>query len=223
MPEGGFDPARVKGVLFDCYDTLISIKTDEHDIQTYRFLSNWLIYQGVRITPERLRDRYFQRVQEEMERSWERYPDVRVEEIFAGICSEHKQWDIDARNVGRALARAFRAASLRRINAIGKSQKLLAILHDKRMGVVSNGQRVFSEIEVRTLGFSDHFDFILFSSDVGCKKPNPRIYMIALDRLNLDPEEVLFVGDSYENDLVGPLKIGMQALFIDEAWRHYGV
>jgi putative hydrolase of the HAD superfamily len=222
VPERCFEPERVKGVLFDCYDTLINIRTDERDIQTYRFLSNWLIYQGVRITPERLRDTYKERVREEMEKHWERYPDVRVEEIFAGICADYMVMKASPKQLGARVAQAFRAASLRELHAYEKSHKLLDIFHDKRKGVVSNGQRIFSEREMRMLGFYDRFDFVLFSSDIMCKKPNPRIYMTALDHLKMEPEDVLFIGDSYENDIIPPLKIGMQALFVDEAWRYFG-
>ncbi len=221
MLEVPFDVKKVKGVLFDCYDTLIDIKTDEGSTWTYEVLSNWLIYQGVRITPDRLRDTYRQRVQEQMEASWERYPDVRVEEIFASICAEHAIWEIDGRQLGVQLARSFRAASLRRLHAHTKSHRLLDIFQDLPKGVVSNGQRVFSELEMRALGFYDRFDFVIFSSDVGCKKPNPRIFMMALERLKIAPEETLFIGDSYENDIVAPMKFGMQALFIDEAWRYF--
>ncbi len=34
----------IKGVIFDCYNTLIDIKTDDDSIDTYRQVSNWLIY-----------------------------------------------------------------------------------------------------------------------------------------------------------------------------------
>lgn len=74
---------RVEGVLFDCYGTLIDILTDEHDIRTYRCLSRWLLYQGVRITPRNLRAGYLRRVQEAADRTGERYPEVRVEGVFA--------------------------------------------------------------------------------------------------------------------------------------------
>jgi putative hydrolase of the HAD superfamily len=48
----------IKGIIFDCYDTLIDIKTDENNIETYRTVCNWLIYQGVKIDPEELLTEY---------------------------------------------------------------------------------------------------------------------------------------------------------------------
>ena len=213
---------RVEGVLFDCYGTLIDILTDEHDIRTYRCLSRWLLYQGVRITPRSLRAGYLRRVQEAAELTGERYPEVQVEEVFAGICAEHSAWEIDAGQLGVEAARAFRAASLRRLGVIRKSQSLLDLFGTRKLGVVSNGQRVFSEQELRVLNLYDRLNFVIFSSDFGYQKPDPRIYTAALGRMNLLPENVLFIGDNHENDVTIPRRLGMQALHVEEAWRRYG-
>jgi putative hydrolase of the HAD superfamily len=47
---------KIKGLIFDCYKTLIDIKTDEGSWETNEKISRWLLYQGVRIDPKRLRD-----------------------------------------------------------------------------------------------------------------------------------------------------------------------
>ncbi|MCE5339355.1 MAG: HAD family hydrolase [Methanomicrobiaceae archaeon] len=213
---------RVEGVLFDCYGTLIDIMTDEDDIRTYQCLSRWLIYQGVRITPRSLRAGYLRRVQEAAELTGERYPEVQVEEVFAGICAEHSAWEIDVGQLGAEAARAFRAASLRRLGVIEKSRRLLDLFGTRKLGVVSNGQRVFSEQELRVLNLYDRLNFVIFSSDFGYQKPDPRIYTAALGRMNLLPENVLFIGDNRENDVTMPRRLGMQALHVEDAWRRYG-
>jgi putative hydrolase of the HAD superfamily len=213
----------VTGVLFDCYGTLIDVLTDEQDFETYRCLSRWLIYQGVRIMPEVLQDLYAARVREAADRTGERHPEVRVEEIFAGICAEHAVWEIDAEQLGIEAARAFRAASLRRLGVIEKSRRLLDLFSTKKTGVVSNGQRVFSEREMRALGLYGRLGFVIFSSDLGYKKPDPRIYATALQRMELSAPGVLFIGDNTENDVDAPQRLGMQALHVEEAWRRYGV
>ncbi|WP_292518568.1 HAD family hydrolase [Methanoculleus sp.] len=216
------DPG-VAGVLFDCYGTLVDVLTDEHDIETYRLLSRWLLYQGVRIAPERLRATYSGRVAEAAGRTGERYPEVRVEEVFAGICAEHAVWEVDTDRLGAETARAFRAASLRRLGVIEESRRLLDRFGTARTGVVSNGQRVFSEQEMRVLGVYDRVGFVIFSSDLGYQKPDPRIYAAALRRLGLSARDVLFIGDNYENDVDAPRRLGMQGLHVEEAWRRYGV
>ncbi|KLK88427.1 HAD family hydrolase [Methanoculleus sediminis] len=213
----------VTGVLFDCYGTLIDILTDERDIETYRCLSRWLIYQGVRIAPEDLQGLYTCRVREAIERTAEPYPEVRVEEVFAGICVEHAVWEIDPKRLGIESARAFRAASLRRLGVIEKSRRLLDLFGAKKTGVVSNGQRVFSEREMRALGLYDRLGFAVFSSDLGYQKPDARIYAAALERMGVSAPEVLFIGDNAENDVDAPRRFGMQALHVEEAWERYDI
>ena len=212
----------VEGVLFDCYGTLIDILTDEHDIRTYRCLSRWLLYQGVEIAPESLRECYLRRVQEAADRTGERYPEVRVEGVFAGICADHSVWEVDTERLGAEAARAFRAASLRRLGVIEKSRRLLDLFGTVKKGIVSNGQRVFSEQELRVLNLYNRFDFVIFSSDCGYQKPDPRLYAAALGRMNLLPENVLFIGDNRENDVTIPRRLSMQALHVEDAWRRYG-
>ncbi|MCC7565416.1 MAG: HAD family hydrolase [Methanomicrobiaceae archaeon] len=207
----------IKGVVFDCYDTLIEISTDEESIATYELVSTWLLYQGVRISPDRLHKTYRQMVQESLNRSRERYPEIRIEKIFSDICRDYRLWEIDEQQLGVQVARLFRAASLRRLRSIRQSERLLEVFSGLPKGLVSNGQRVFSEMELRALSLLDHFDAVIFSSDEGCKKPSPRIFQSALKQLGLSPGEVLVIGDSFENDIIPALKLGMQALFVEDA------
>lgn len=214
---------RVEGVLFDCYDTLLDVSTDERSLDPYRHLSAWAAYQGVRITPEALREEYRRRVQEAMEAVDEEYPDVRVEEAFAGICQDYAIWPVDFADLGVHFSRSFRAATARKICAFPRTRHLLSAFDGYRLGVVSNGQRVFSEIELRMFGLYPFFDAVVFSSDIRCKKPDRRIFYTALDRLGIRPHEALFIGDSQKNDLLPSRELGMQALHIKEAWALFAV
>lgn len=213
----------VKGMIFDCYNTLIDIKTDEDDHTTYEPVSRWLIYQGVRIDPDDLEREYKRTVSEYMTSRWEKYPEVKVEEIFSKICQMHALWDIDEVALGAGTARTFRAGSLRRLQVFPKSQRLLQALEEYPKAIVSNGQRVFSEIEMRYFGLYDSFTAVLFSSDFGHKKPDPRIFLEAARRLGLEPEAILCIGDNFDNDIVPAAKLGMKAMHVEEAWRLFNV
>lgn len=213
----------VKGMIFDCYNTLIDIRTDEDDHTTYEPVSRWLIYQGVRIDPNDLEREYKRTVNEYMTSRWEKYPEVKVEEVFSKICQMHALWDIDEVALGAGTARAFRAGSLRKMQVFPQSQRLLQALGEYPKAIVSNGQRVFSEIEMRYFGLYDSFTTVLFSSDFGHKKPDPRIFLEAARRLGLEPEEILCIGDNFDNDIVPAAKLGMKAMHIEEAWRLFNV
>jgi putative hydrolase of the HAD superfamily len=98
-----FESCQVKGIIFDCYQTLIDIHSEEHSLETYQVLSSWLAYQGVKIKPEKLWDTYMFKVKEKMEESKEIYPEVRVEDHFLGQPVSAK-----ARRMGQARSAAGR-------------------------------------------------------------------------------------------------------------------
>ena len=60
---------EIKGIMFDCYKTLVDIKTDERSISTYEPVSRWLMYHGVNVGPEELMNEYRWLCREEIERS----------------------------------------------------------------------------------------------------------------------------------------------------------
>jgi putative hydrolase of the HAD superfamily len=181
------------------------------------------MYQGVRLSPEQLMNEYKARCKEEIERGLGIHSEIKVEEIFAGICKSHASWGIDDMAVGIEAARLFRSASIRRLQAFPQSLRLLEAIKAYPLGIVSNGQRVFSEIELRYFGLDRFFKFVIFSSDLRTKKPNHRIFLAGANSLGLRPEEILFIGDSQENDITPSRQLGMKAMHIEEAWRHFKV
>jgi len=76
---------------------------------------------------------------------------------------------------------------------------------------------------MRYLGLHDQFSHIIFSSDFGHKKPDPRIFLEAAKLLCLDPEEILCIGDNFDNDIIPASRLGMKAMHIEEAWKLFGV
>jgi putative hydrolase of the HAD superfamily len=153
----------VKGIIFDCYKTLIDIETNESSIKTYRPVSRWLMYHGVNISSEDLMREYNWRCKEEIERCHEWHSELKVEEIFSTIIRHHASWPVNDVTVGIEAARLFRSASLRYLQAFPQTMRLLERLRDYPLGIVSNGQRVFSELELRQLGLYGYFKFVLFS------------------------------------------------------------
>jgi putative hydrolase of the HAD superfamily len=209
----------IKGIIFDLYNTLIDIHTDEESINTYEAVSKWLIYQGVRIPAEDLKNDYRRMAKEGMEARWEKHPEIRVEDIFGRICKSHALKDIDEVRLGVETARAFRAGSLRRLQLFPQSLQLLQELKSYPKVIVSNGQRSFSEQEMRYFGLYEQFTHVIFSSDFGHKKPDPRIFLEAAKLMGREPEELMCIGDSFENDIAASSRLGMKAMHIEEAWR----
>lgn len=80
-----------------------------------------------------------------------------------------------------------------------------------RLGLVSN-TFVDGAIHDRHLalhGLLEFFPVRVYSSAVGYRKPDPRIFRTALDRLNATANEAMFVGDLVKTDIVGAKRAGM--------------
>ena len=60
--------------------------------------------------------------------------------------------------------------------------------------------------------FAGLFDATVFSCEVGISKPDPRIYEICCDHLDVQPGECLFVGDGANHELPGAERVGMTAV-----------
>ena len=80
-----------------------------------------------------------------------------------------------------------------------------------RTGVISNISYGGKSVEKRIKEcIPEHeFEFIIASSEYLYRKPNPHIYELALEKADLKPEEVWYVGDQYKCDIVGAREAGM--------------
>jgi putative hydrolase of the HAD superfamily len=56
---------------------------------------------------------------------------------------------------------------------------------------------------------AERLDVAVFSSEVGWRKPHPAIFERALESLGVEPDDVLFVGDTIATDVVGAAALGM--------------
>ena len=59
------------------------------------------------------------------------------------------------------------------------------------------------------------FDLILISEEVGFSKPDRRIFELALNKLNVQPEETLFVGDDLEKDIGGCQSVSIKGIWFN--------
>ena len=62
---------------------------------------------------------------------------------------------------------------------------------------------------------TQYLDFVVASAAVGTAKPHPDIFRFALARADLEPGEVLYVGDSYVSDVLGARAVGITPVLID--------
>lgn len=81
--------------------------------------------------------------------------------------------------------------------------------------VCTNTIETFSEIHKRNKNYNI-FDFVVISCEISMRKPDREIYEFVLKKLNVEPEECVFVDDKLEN-VEGAKKIGLKAILFRDA------
>jgi HAD superfamily hydrolase (TIGR01509 family) len=68
--------------------------------------------------------------------------------------------------------------------------------------------------QVAANGIAHEVDAVVFSSEIGKRKPAPEMYRAALDAIAVEPMQALFVGDRVREDYEGPRALGMRAVIL---------
>lgn len=85
-----------------------------------------------------------------------------------------------------------------------------------RVGLISNvmsGRHIIEALKLWRL--DDYFDAMIFSDNVGFRKPRPEIFKYALSMLNVDANDAVMIGDDFRADIEGALNINMKAIYLN--------
>ena len=100
---------------------------------------------------------------------------------------------------------------------IGVENVLTSIREKVKTGIVSNAyDGADQRARIRNARIENLFDIIVIAGDIGFFKPDPSIFLYALNYLNVSPGKALFVGDSVGYDIVGAKSAGMKTLLFSK-------
>ena len=121
-----------------------------------------------------------------------------------------------------AAAALYRESYIAARQAVAGAHELLAALRARaRVAVVSNNLLAEQQQKMTQCGLTPLVDALIVSEAVGFTKPDQRIFAVALDRLELRPDEAVMVGDSWPADIVGATQAGIAAVWFNP--RHLPV
>lgn len=84
-----------------------------------------------------------------------------------------------------------------------------------KLGIITNtvaSRERHVRMALRRIGLEQYFDVILTSVDAGYDKPDEKIFLKALNALNVQSEEAVMVGNRVSTDVVGANRIGMKTI-----------
>ncbi len=85
-----------------------------------------------------------------------------------------------------------------------------------RLALISNFDHTpTASSALRRFGLDCFFEAVVISEAVGWRKPAAEIFTLALEKMELRANEVIFVGDTYEVDVVGAKNIKMDVIWVN--------
>jgi len=142
-------------------------------------------------------------------------------------------WEILLAEIGVKLSKEVMLQITRRLKQLSRS--LTWALYDdalptlrtlKQQGLVlglitAMGKDV--NLVCKKLGIEPYLDFVATSEEAGANKPEPPIFLLALERARVDAREAVYVGDQYRTDVLGARGVGIRPVLIDRSGLMPGV
>lgn len=82
------------------------------------------------------------------------------------------------------------------------------------LGVITNGNA-----DVHHIGIGHLFEFALSSAKAGVSKPHPAIFQQALNAMQIEPHQMVYVGDDPEKDVIGAQQVGLRTIWFNAQQR----
>lgn len=196
----------MKAVLFDLDNTLIDF------MRMKRHASNAaaraMIKAGLAIDEKSAEDELFE---------FYLMDGIEGDTVFSHFIEKHNGGMND--RILAAGINAYRKAKQEYLKPYLSVPKVLNALKEKglKIGIVTDAPRLKAYIRLDAMGIADIFDIVVGFEDTGKQKPHSMPFKKALEQIGFAPDDVLFVGDWIERDIVGAKMVGMKT-----CWAKYG-
>jgi putative hydrolase of the HAD superfamily len=124
-------------------------------------------------------------------------------------------------SLAQRAAAAYRECYIQSWREVPGATALLEALRARgvRIGVVSNNLSREQLEKLAFCRFDAHLDAVVISEEAGVTKPDPAIFRLALERLAVDRDRAVMVGDSWAADIAGAVAAGVRAVWFNPAGR----
>jgi putative hydrolase of the HAD superfamily len=212
----------IQAVAFDVNGTLVRILTEDDADQIFRAAAHFFTYQGIDLRRHEVKDLYFAIMKEQLRVNSEEQPEFDAVDIWRSIVDACRTDFTRALPVEKVqqmplfLAEMSRGIARHRLSLFPYVRDVLDILRERfALAVVTDAQSAYARAELHKVGLLDHFDPSVVSGDHGCRKPDRRLFQLALDRMGVSAENALFVGNDMHRDVFGAREIGMRTVLFD--------
>lgn len=96
----------------------------------------------------------------------------------------------------------------------GMQQVLESLAKTHTIGIITNFVAATQYQKIEQLGIAHTISHITTSEEIGCEKPDPKIFYAACKKMQLRPEELCMVGDDLAADIIPAQNLGMETFWI---------
>jgi 2-haloacid dehalogenase len=202
----------IKAIIFDADNTLYKINKVSARAEQFHYLEK-----ETGIKKERLIE-VWERVKTDMKQSPN--PDDRKREHSTGRALSILE--VDPRIIDKISARSveiFNENIAKDLAFDSENRKILQYLSGKyKLCIASDEFEKFLKMKLdkALIDYRRYFSFMITPEKTDSMKPSARYYEIALQRLKLNPDEVMMIGDSWERDLKIASEMGMKTILVSE-------
>lgn len=204
------DKSKIKCVLFDLGSTLIEYENTPWDQMSlmalqagYKYLQRVIdpfpSYENITIEYMKIRDKN-RELSGRTLKEWN-VPD-KIAELFEAVSIKN-----DKEIVSEFFSHYYKIIA-DQLTIFDDTVEVLEQLKEAglKIGLVSNTifPESYHKLDLEKFGIIDYFDFMIFSSSFGYRKPHRLIYDKAIELSGLKADQSIFIGDRYEEDYLGP-------------------
>lgn len=142
---------------------------------------------------------------EEIEKLFNHVDDAK---LIKDIKEKLKLSDSEIERAARVMPERFE-----RFDALWKT--LLGLKKKYKLGVINNGNAIAKKYWDKKFSFKE-FDVFVNSAIEGIRKPDSKIYLLTCKKINVRPEECLFMDDTFEN-IEAAKRLGMETIWWNKA------
>ena len=212
----------IRAVAFDANGTLVRILTEDGMEQIFRAAAHFLTYQGIDLRRYEVRDLYFRIMKEQQRDSGHEHPEFDAVGVWRRIIEGHQTdftRSLPAEKLEQMplfLAEMSRGIARRRLSLYPHVREVLDALRERYpLALVTDAQSAYPRGELHKVGLLDYFDPIIVSGDHGYRKPDRRLFQLALDGMRVAAENALYVGNDMHRDIFGARAVGMTTVLFD--------
>jgi putative hydrolase of the HAD superfamily len=152
---------------------------------------------------------------------WKQYREGKIEKEvlrWTRFYLTLKEFGIDDKPLAEKMDQQYITISPEKTRLIPYSLEILEYLQPKyALHIVTNGFNEVQFTKLRNAGLTGYFSNIITSEMVGYLKPNPEFFQYTLEIIQAKESECLMIGDNYQVDIEGAMRIGMDQVFFNPA------